>query len=139
MVAVIDAALAGQSAALAAESLGLGTVMIGGMRNHPQEVAEVLGLPEGVFVVYGLCLGWFEDKPVQKPRLPQESVIHFERYTPTDADTLTEHDQELAANYRSQGRRSPDAAWTGVVSDKFSHPQRAHLREILEKRGFKFE
>lgn len=139
MVAIVDAAIAGQSAALAAESLGLGTVMIGGMRNHPQEVAEILGLPDGVFVVYGLCLGWPSRRTPQKPRLPQESVIHFERYSPTAPETLTQHDAELAAHYRDQGRRSPDAAWTRVLSDKFNHPQRAHLREVLEQRGFRFD
>lgn len=139
MVAIVDAAIAGQSAALAAESLGLGTVMIGGMRNHPEEVAEVLGLPDGVFVVYGLCLGWIAHKTPQKPRLPQESVIHFERYTPTMPEILAQHDAELAEHYRSQGRRSRDAAWTGVLSEKFSHPQRVHLREVLEKRGFRFD
>jgi FMN reductase (NADPH) len=139
MVSIIDAAIAGQSAALAAESLGLGTVMIGGMRNYPQEVAEVLGLPDGVFVVYGLCVGWFDDKPLQKPRLPQSSVIHFERYTPTDTGTLRQHDRELAEHYHSQGRRSPDAAWTGVLTDKFTRPQRSFLRKVLEKRGFRFD
>jgi nitroreductase len=48
LVAVIDAALAAQNAAVAAESLGLSMVDIGALRNHPQEVAKVVGLPPGV-------------------------------------------------------------------------------------------
>lgn len=48
VTATIDASLAAQNAAVAAESLGLGTVYIGGIRNHPQEVAEILNLPYGV-------------------------------------------------------------------------------------------
>lgn len=139
MVATVDATLAGQSLALAAESIGLGTVMIGGMRNHPQEVAEILGLPEGVFVVYGLCLGWYDEKPEQKPRMAADAIIHFERYQPATTADLAAYDQTLAQHYRDQGRRSPDAAWTGVVAQKFSVFQRPFLRAILEKRGFRFD
>ncbi|MCU0498388.1 MAG: NADPH-dependent oxidoreductase [Anaerolineae bacterium] len=137
MVAIVDAAIAGQSAALAAESLGLGTVMIGGMRNHPHEVAEVLGLPRGVFVVYGLCMGWYETRPpARKPRLPEESVIHFEHYLPVDHATLTDYDQQLAAHYRKEGRKTSDAAWTEVIAQKFGKFNREHLRGFLEDWGY---
>lgn len=139
MVAMVDAAIVGQSLALAAESLGLGTVMIGAMRNHPQEVADLLGLPDGVFVVYGLCIGWYDDPPDQKPRLPEASMIHYERYTLPGPDALTAHDHELAAHYRQQGRTTPDAAWTEVIAKRLVKPQRAFLRQVLEKRGFRFD
>ncbi|HEX2620380.1 MAG TPA: NADPH-dependent oxidoreductase [Phototrophicaceae bacterium] len=140
MVAIVDATLTGQSLSLAAESIGLGTVMIGGMRNHPQEVAELLHLPEGVFVVFGLCLGWYDEKPLQKPRLPEATVIHFERYqSSVGEDWLTAHDAELAQHYRDQGRKSPDSAWTGVIARKFGLAQRPFLRAVLEKRGFRFD
>jgi nitroreductase len=58
LVASVDAALAAQNALVAAESLGLGTCYIGAMRNHPEQVAEVLGLPPDAFAVFGLCIGW---------------------------------------------------------------------------------
>ena len=57
MVSIVDASLVGMSLNTVAESLGYGTVMIGGIRNHPKEAADVLGLPDGVFVVYGMCIG----------------------------------------------------------------------------------
>lgn len=142
LVAVVDAALAGMSLATAAESLGMGTVMIGGMRNHPAEVAALLGLPEGVFVVFGMCLGYYEaaERPAQKPRLPEALMIHYERYQTADTTRqLMAHDAELAAHYRSEGRETPDAAWTQVIAEKFSRPQRPHLRDILEKLGFSFK
>jgi len=139
LVATIDAALVGQSLALAAESVGLGTVMIGGMRNHPQEAAEVLGLPDGVYVVYGMCIGHIAHKPAQKPRLPQAVVVHHEQYRASDDSALAAHDAELAAHYESQGRNAHSAAWTGFNAKKFNTPQRAFLRDVLEKRGFSFE
>ena len=43
---------------LAAESAGLGSCAISALRNHPQEVAEILELPDKVFPVAGLCLGY---------------------------------------------------------------------------------
>lgn len=139
MVAIVDAALAGQSAALAAESLGLGTVMIGGIRNRPREVCQLLGLPKDVFCLYGLCMGYPARIPPQKPRLQQESVIHFEQYTPVSEAILREHDAQLAAHYRGEGRKSPDAAWTGVLASKFNVRQRDHLREFLEEQGYSLD
>ncbi len=139
MVAIVDAAIAGQSASLAAESLGLGTVMIGAMRNHPQQAAELLGLPQGVFIVYGMCIGWPTQRTPQKPRHPESAVIHYERYTPPSESTLHAHDADLAAHYRVIGRKTYDDAWTGFVKKKFSTPNRTFLRDVLEKRGFHFE
>jgi nitroreductase len=142
LVATVDAAIAGMSLATAAESIGLGTVMIGGMRNYPEEVAKLLGMPEGVFVVYGLCLGWPEETqvPPQKPRLQDDLVIHYEQYNDRDITThLREHDAELAAHYESLGRNLHGSAWTGVMADKFSTPKRPRLRAILEKMGFSFD
>lgn len=142
LVATVDASIAGMSLMTAAESVGLGGVMIGGIRNHPDEVAELLGLPDGVYVVYGMCLGWpATDKiPPQKPRMPESLIIHHERYDTTDpAEKLREYDATLAAHYRSEGRTTPDAAWTRIIADKFSTPRRPHLRTILEKLGFRFD
>jgi len=56
--AVVDTALAAQNAVVAAESLGLGTVYIGAVRNQPNRVAEILSLPPNVFAVFGMCIGW---------------------------------------------------------------------------------
>ena len=142
LVATVDASLVGMSIATAAESFGLGHVMIGGMRNHPQEVADLLGFPEGVYVVFGMCLGWPDAQkiPPQKPRLPEELVIHYEAYDNSDKTIqLQAHDVELAEHYRSLGRNLDDAAWTGVMAKKFTQPRRPELRETLENMGFRFD
>lgn len=139
MVAIVDAAIAGQSLSLAAESIGLGTVMIGGMRNHPQEVAEVLNLPDGVFVVYGMCIGHPAERKPQKPRLPESAIIKYEQYSHVDNDTLQEHDAELSEHYRNMGRKTIDAAWTGFAIRKIEKPSRPHLKDVLTSRGFSFD
>ncbi len=140
LVATVDAALVGMSLSTAAESLGYGTVMIGGMRNHPKEAAELLGLPDGAFVVYGMCIGVPANRPPQKPRLPEDLMIHYEQYDSDNVETkLHEHDSELAAHYRSEGRNTPDTAWTGVIANKFSTPSRPELKDVLEDLGFRLE
>ena len=54
LMASIDTTLAAQNAALAAESMGLGIVFLGVMRNAAKAVAELLGLPPYTFVTFGL-------------------------------------------------------------------------------------
>ena len=85
MVGLIDATLAAQNAVVALESLGLGSVYIGGMRNHPEAVAAELGLPPHIMAVFGLCVGTPDPAaPADiKPRLPQAAVLHHERYDAT--------------------------------------------------------
>ena len=65
------------------KSLGLGQVLIGAMRNHPEEVAAELGLPPHVMALFGMCVG-YPDPAVAtgvKPRLPQRAVLHREQYS----------------------------------------------------------
>ncbi|MCY3412416.1 MAG: nitroreductase family protein [Candidatus Heimdallarchaeota archaeon] len=142
LVSTIDAALVGMSLSSIAESFNLGTVMIGGIRNHPLDVAKLLKLPKGVFVVYGLCIGypdWEKVKP-QKPRLPIGSVIHYNEYDSSCiTDNIHSYDTSLALHYREQGRISPDSAWSGIIAKNFSEKRRPHLREELETMGFVFD
>ena len=83
LVAVIDAALAAQNALLAAESMGLGGVYVGALRNRPEVVAAELGLPPQVFPVFGMSLGRPDPARLAdiKPRLPGSVVLHREHYS----------------------------------------------------------
>ena len=81
--AAVDAALALQTCIIAAESAGLGTCPISVLRNQAPLVAETLGLPNGVFPVAGLCLGWPADPGHISMRLPPAITIHHDRYDDT--------------------------------------------------------
>lgn len=142
LTATVDAAIVGMSVQTAAESFGLGAVMIGAMRNHPDKAAALLGLPTGVYVVFGMCLGWpdWDKVPAQKPRLPKSLVVHEEQYSrEVPVAVLRQYDRELAAYYGRQDRNLDDAAWTGVIAERQSKPSRPHLRGVLEKMGFRFD
>ncbi len=90
LVAAVDAALAAQNATVAAESLGLSTVYIGALRNHPEKVGELLGLPQGAAGMFGLCIGYAAPGVANaiKPRLPQSAILFHESYGAADEPAL---------------------------------------------------
>jgi len=141
MVACIDAALAAQNAVVAAQSIGLRTVYIGAMRNDPVRVAELLDLPQRAFVVFGLCVGYAdpESKAEVKPRLPQSTMLHRERYDATpEARDRPAYDAAMA---KFSARNEMQAAtWTQRVLSRMgplkSMNGREKIRAALGRLGF---
>ncbi|MCX4092597.1 NADPH-dependent oxidoreductase [Nocardia sp. alder85J] len=140
-VGFVDAALAAQNAVVAAESLGLGTVFVGALRNRPEEVAALLHLPQQVFAVFGLVVG--HPDPAEgagvKPRLPQRAVLHHETYDAApQLDAITDYEPRLAEYYADQRQQH---SWTARVLARLasgaSLSGRHRLREALGERGFR--
>jgi len=141
LVACIDVALAAQNAVVAAESIGLRTVYIGAMRNEPEKVADLLGLPPQCFVLFGLCVGYAAEQAggEVKPRMPQAMMLHHERYDASHADLHRKtHDAEMM---RFSARQEMQAGtWTQRVLNRLgpikSMNGRERLRETLHRMGF---
>ncbi|BCB83229.1 NADPH-dependent oxidoreductase [Phytohabitans suffuscus] len=139
LLGVIDAALAAQNAAVAAASLGLGTVFVGAIRNHPEEVAAELRLPPNAMAAFGMAVGTPDatENAGIKPRLPQAAVMHQERY---DADTADAHiaayDERLTAYNTRYGLAGN---WSDRVLARLRGPAsmsgRHRLRQTLERLG----
>ena len=139
LVSSIDAALVGMAAYAAADSVGLKGVMIGALRNDPKATAEILGLPHRVYAVFGMCLGYPNEAPPQKPRMSFDSVVHEDRYDSGKMAAFVDaYDLELSEHYRGQGRETTDDSWSGDVSAKFSVRPRDTLRQTLVDMGFDF-
>lgn len=142
VVAAIDAGLAAQNAAVAAESLGLGTCYVGAMRNDPERVAAELGLPPRAMALFGMCVG--REDPAQpaavKPRLPQAMVAFRERYAPPEAETelVAAYDAALAAFSRAQGMG--DITWSGRLFARMGSIKglngRERMRAWMQALGF---
>lgn len=141
LVAAIDAALASQNAVVAAESLGLSTVYIGALRNDPLKVREVLGLPDGTFGVFGLCVGYASDEAANevKPRLPQEAVLYHGTYGNTDEPALREGYDAKMTEF-SRRNEMADVSWSARVIKRMgtigAMSGRHKLAEILRAMGF---
>jgi nitroreductase len=144
ILGIVDATLAAQSALIAAESLGLGTVYIGAMRNHPEKVAEALGLPPSVFAVFGMSIGWPDPAKATgiKPRLPQSVVLHREVYDAAPRREVIDRYNGIARDYmREQGMKEQD--WTaqamGRLKDREAMHGRDRMREALRNLGFELK
>ena len=141
IVGVVDAALAAQSALIAAESLGLGGVYIGAMRNLPERIAEELALPPHVFAVFGMSVGYPDParETGVKPRLPQSVVLHREQYSaPPRDEAIAGYDATMREFQGEQGMRAID--WTqqciNRVKDAEALRGRDRMREALQNLGF---
>jgi nitroreductase len=141
VLGIVDAALAAQNALVAAESLGLGGVYIGAMRNLPEQVAAELNLPPHVFAVFGMSVGYPDPAKETgiKPRLPQQVVLHHELYDPTLKRSAIEAYDAVARDYmREQGMKEQDwtAQATNRMKDAGSLTGRDRMREALANLGF---
>lgn len=145
LTAVIDAALAAQNAAAAAESLGLGMVYIGGMRNHPEEVAALLALPPEVFAVFGMCVGTPDPaRPAAvKPRPPQAVVLHHERYDQDVQDAGVEAYNHAMASFYEDQKMNVHGTWAAHSAKRIAGPEslsgRDRLVDALHALGFKLK
>lgn len=137
LVGSIDVALFAQNVAIAAESKGYGICYIGGIRNAPVEISELLQLPKGVIPLFGMSIGVPDEANEVKPRLPVDAVLHTNTYDSSKYnELLPAYDETIKAYYASRGANQKDATWTAQMADFLEKPQRAHLKAFLEKQGF---
>lgn len=138
LVSTIDATLFAQNVALAAESKGYGICFIGGIRNQPDKISELLNIPHLVFPVFGMTLGVPAKQNQVKPRLPLQAILHKECY---DADKypalLSQYDQMMLAYYQTRNTHQKNEDWTQNMSQFISQVKHPHMREFLNKQGFK--
>src|SRR6266403_4022876 len=147
--ATVDAALVMQTSVLAAETVGLGCCPISALRNHADAVAAILGLPDKVFPVAGLCVGYPAGTGYISMRLPLAVTVHSDRYDDAHLGAAVDaYDTGRNARYpipREQ-QRSPEvfghAAFYGWSEDKArqgTEPEGQSFPAYLRARGFNFE
>ena len=129
IIATTDASLALQNAIVASESLGLGTVPVGSVRNHIDEVSELLHLPDYVFPLAGLAIG----KPIVdmkiKPRLPEQAVVHYDTYQPYDEQLIKEYEQTMEDFAEARETKT----WTQKFADYFKQKPAKNVDNYLKR------
>ncbi|MCP2040280.1 nitroreductase [Neisseria sp. HSC-16F19] len=129
----VDAGIMAQNCMLAAESLGLGGVYIGSLRNDTARAIGLLGLPEYTFPLFGMCLGHPAQDPLYRPRLPRALMVSENRYRRADEAALAEYDQLLADYYRE--RSGLDLNWRKAIANTFGKAVRPHILPDLQAQG----
>jgi nitroreductase len=146
--ASVDAALALQTFILSAESVGLGCCPISVIRNRIDAVAPLLGLPDLVFPVAGLCVGYPSEAGHVSLRLPRAITVHTDRYDDTALPELLDHyDRTRDARHALTPQQQRNTARFGVADfygwseDKArqaAEPEGAAFPVHLRAHGFSF-
>lgn len=137
LTATIDVALFAQNVVAAAEAEGAGICYIGGIRTHIGKIDELLGLPDLVYPVFGLCIGYPDQDPEVKPRLPLSVVLKQDFYdTSQDEQTIRAYDQQVQSYYASRTGGTKAMKWTDQMAAKMKKESRPHMKGYLRQKGF---
>jgi len=155
-LSIQDASLAAENMIVAGRSLGLGSCLLGGTMFRAAEIAEKYNLPQRVFPLVGLVMGYPAEDPLPRPRYPLEYTLFEDEYPGLDEEAIREAmrvmDEGYLAQdyYRSRSAKIPltsgreetftyeDYSWTEHICRKLGQwdPDPCNLLEQLEKRGF---
>ncbi|MBU2872608.1 oxygen-insensitive NADPH nitroreductase [Marinobacter salexigens] len=140
LIASVDTALMAQNVATAAESEGLGICYIGGIRNNPADISEILRLPEHVYPVFGMCLGYPDQNPEVKPRLPVETILKEDYYQDEQDEAQVAHfDETMKRYYLERTGGNKDTNWSEQLKPLFTTKLRPHMKDFLQGKGFKMQ
>ena len=112
-------------------------VFIGGIRNDPAQVSELLELPEQVFPAFGMCLGWPDQQTEVKPRLPVDVILHEGKYH-TDAvpAQVAAYDQSMSEYYQARSSNQRVSNWSEQTAAAVQRKKREHMLTFLQGKGF---
>ncbi len=146
MNAAVDTGLVLQSFITAAEGLGLGCCPISVVRNHVEKLAELLELPEGVFPVAGLTVGYPSQGGWISLRLPPALTVHTDRYDDADLPAqLDAYDRRREARHATprESQRFVDRfgpaepyGWSEDKARQYSVPERHSFGLFVRRQGF---
>ncbi|HKZ94541.1 MAG TPA: nitroreductase family protein [Candidatus Bathyarchaeia archaeon] len=156
LLAIQDAALMAENMIIAARSLGLGSCLLGNAPYRADKIAEEYDLPQRVFPLVQLVMGFPAEDPPPRPRYPLEFTLFEDKYPKLDEDTVQKAMKQMDEGYLSQdyyrklNAKIPlsvdreeaftydNYSWTEHISRKLGQwdPEPNELLEQLEKRGF---
>ena len=145
--ASVDAGIALTAFVLAAEAQGLGTCPISVIRNRAAAVSELLHLPQHVFPVAGLAVGWPATAPKQSMRLPLDVTVHRNAYREDglrEAVDGYDRRRQAAQPYREQRYletfgKSETYGWSEDKARQYAVPERADFGAYIRARGFRLD
>lgn len=145
--AAVDGAIVLSSFVQAAGLAGLGSCPISEIRNHAAAIAGMLALPDWVFPIAGLTLGWPEAFEPFSPRLALTATVHEGRYDASRVDReLDDYDDRRIRDRPYRRQRLPDRfdtaeryGWTEDKARQYSEPQRADFGAFVRRQRYRLE
>jgi nitroreductase len=107
LMGAVDVSMAAQNFVVAAESMGLGTVIHGSIRYTPGIAELALDLPDYVFPLFSMAVGWPSTERTAhqpdeiKPRMPQQHVLHHNKYNPRAPEVWGLYDHTVDVFHRT--------------------------------------
>lgn len=135
LIGAIDAGIMAQNCLLAAESMGLGGVYIGGLRNNAADVDKLLDLPNNTAVLFGMCLGHPDQSPEIKPRLPMEVIMHENQYQALNLEDINAYDQTMQDYFANRSSNQKQSTWSQEITAKLAGESRPHILPYLNSKG----
>jgi len=144
MNAAVDAGIVMMNFIRAAEAAGLGACPISAVRNRCEAVSRLLGLPDGVFPVAGLCVGYPAEPGRISPRLQLDVTVHTDRYDESGLrEKIDAYDRRRDALLPYRKQRRPDQfgksdfyGWSEDKARQYAVPERADFGAFIRNRGF---
>jgi nitroreductase len=145
--AAVDTGIVLATFVAAADRAGLGSCPISAIRNHAAEVSDILGLPQHVFPVAALGVGWPSFEGVMSPRLGLDITIHRDRYDERSLkDKIAAYDvrREAVQPYKTQRYvdkfgQNATYGWSEDKARQYSVPERADFGAFVRRKGFKLD
>lgn len=141
--ATMDTLLVAQTFCTLAEEAGLGICYLGTTTYNPQMIIDTLNLPELVFPITTVTVGYPESIPAQTDRLPLEAIVHAEHYldyTPADIDRLYAYKESLPENkqfIKENQKETLAQVFTDVrYTQKDNEYMSENLLKVLRQQGF---
>ena len=132
-----DVGICLQNATVAAESMGLGTCHIGAIRNKPLEMTKLLNLPKYVIPLVGLTVGYPDDDPGLKPRIPPKGVCFENKYSTENAKVgVDEYDIIFKKYLAERETNSRDMNWSERISNTYTSFEFKDDYDLLKQQGY---
>jgi len=145
--AAADAAIALCAFVTAAEAVGLGTCPVSAVRNEAQAVSDLLGLPEHVFPLAGLALGWPAEPAEISPRLPLALTLHRNRFSEREVtEKIAAYDAARRKvqpydkqRFEAEDGTDPAYGWAEDKARQYARAERAGFGDFVRRKGFRLD
>ena len=143
--ASVDAGIVLGAFVTAAERVGLGCCPLSVLRNHAQEVSDLLGLPDRVLPVAGLSVGWPAGSGRISPRMSLAATVHLDRFAPDPAVGIAEYDtrrrgvHEFTQRAPEKYGTKEDYGWSDDKARQYQVPQRTDWGAFVRRKGFSLD